>query len=271
MKQQLMVFGDVYNESAARAQADLEKSGAFGWAAKAKLWDRPKDADIALVSSEKRHEPLWHIKASRHVAFEVKCAYTVKASNAHALHTTLLGQTFDIPASRTLTLEATEHCDKRVELSEFINGMHKNSGGKSPAEYVAKYSASAVEHTNDLVTIDPEVTAAVVAQDIKVRLMEPVAATHILHDELVIHELLLYYRPVYAFEYAWRDKKGVVEIDALTGGVNREGNMLASTARGMMTRENLFDVGAEVANALVPGGGVLVKLVNVATKGSGAA
>lgn len=266
MKQQLMVFGDVYNESAARAQADLEKTGAFGWAAKAKLWDRPKDADITLVSFEKRYEPLWNIKASRHVTFEVKCQYTVKTTHPNALRTTVLGQTLDIPANRTLTLEALEHCDKHVELSEFVNGMHKNSGGKSPAEYVAKYEASAVEQTDGLITLPPEVTAAMVAQDIKLRLMERVEATHILDDVLAIHELLLYYRPVYAFEYAWRDKKGVVEIDALTGGVNREGNMLASTARSMMTRENLFDVGAEVANALVPGGGVLVKLVNAATK-----
>ena len=66
---------------------------------------------------------------------------------------------------------------------------------------------------------------------------------------------LLYYRPVYAFEYAWRDKRGVVEIDALTGNVNKEGSMLVSKARDLMTRETLLDIGAELANSLVPGGG----------------
>jgi hypothetical protein len=34
----------------------------------------------------------------------------------------------------------------------------------------------------------------------------------------------------------------------------------------MMTRDTLVDIGAELANALVPGGGVIVKLVGVATK-----
>ncbi len=268
MKQQIILFTDVYNESASRSQADAERANAFGWAAKAKIWDRPKEADITLVSSEKRYEPFWNIKASRHVKFEYKTSYTIHAKNPFALRTTVLGQTLEIPATKAIALSAMEYCENRVELSEFFNGLKKSGASKSPVEYVAKYKSEPVDDTNDLTVIPPEVTAAVIAQEIKKRLMEPVDAASILEDDLVVHELLLYYRPVYAFEFAWRGKRGVVEIDALTGNVNREGNMLASMAKGMMTRETLFDVGAELANALVPGGGVVVKLVGAATKDS---
>ncbi len=269
MKQQLMVFADVYNEPAARSQADVEKAGAFGWAAKAKIWDRPKDADITLVSSEKRFEPFWNIKASRQVKFEFKTTYTIKTTHTNALNTTILGQTLDIPASRALVLSGMEYCEKRVELSEFFTGLRKVNSSKTPAEYVAKYNSQVAENEADLALIPPEVTAALVVQEIRKRLMEPVDAANIISDELAVQELLLYYRPVYAFEYAWRDKRGVVEIDALTGNVNREGSMLANMTKGVMTRENLFDVGAELANALIPGGGVVVKLVNAATKPTG--
>lgn len=270
MKQQLMVFPDIYSEPAARSQADAEKASAFGWAAKAKIWDRPKDADITLVSSEKRFEPFWNIKASREIKFEFKTTYAIKPANPNALTTTVMGQTLDFPVSKTVVLSGMEYCEKRVELSEFFHGLKTTSLNKTPAEYVAKYNSLVSENETDLALIPPEITAALIAQEIRKRLMEPVDATNIISDELAVHELLLYYRPVYAFEYAWRDKRGVVEIDALTGNVNREGNMLASMAKSMMTRENLFDVGAELASALIPGGSVIVKLVNVATKPVGA-
>lgn len=260
-----MVFSDVYNESAARSQADVEKTGAFGWAAKAKIWDRPKESDVTLVSSEKRYEPFWNIKASRHVKFEVKTAYTIKASNQYALSTTLLGSKLDVPSNRSMALHAIEYCEKRVELSEFFDGFKKTTANKTPPEYVAKYHFQPVDDEIGMTLLTPEVTAAYIAQEIKKRLMEPVDAATIVDDALELHELLLYYRPVYAFEYAWRDKRGVVEIDALTGNVNKEGMMLVNTARGFMTRDILLDIGAELANALVPGGGVLIKLVGAAT------
>lgn len=266
MKQQILVFNDVYHEPASRSQADAEKVNAFGWAAKAKIWDRPKEADITLVSSEKRYEPFWNIKASRHVKFEYQATYTIQPKNPFALRTTLLDKTIELPSTKAIVLSAVEYCENRVELSEFFNGLKKSNANKSPVEYVAKYKSEAVDDTDGLTVIPPEVTAALIAQEVKKRLMEPVDAATICDDDLAIHELLLYYRPVYAFEYAWRDKRGVVEIDALTGHVNREGSMLASMAKGMMTRDNLFDVGAELANALIPGGGVVVKLVSAATK-----
>jgi hypothetical protein len=266
MKQQILVFNDVYNESAARSQADVEKTGAFGLAAKVKLWDRPKEADVTLVSSEKRFEPFWNIKAGRQLKFDVKTTYTVKASNPYALSTTVLDQRLDIPVNRNVVLTALEYCEKRVELSEYFPGFKKSSANKTPPEYVAKFNYQPLTDEAGLMLIPPEVSAVFIAQEIKKRLMEPVEAATMHEDALELHELLLYYRPVYAFEYAWRDKRGVVEIDALTGNVNKEGMMLVNKARGMMTRDTLVDIGAELANALVPGGGVIVKLVGVATK-----
>jgi hypothetical protein len=96
--------------------------------------------------------------------------------------------------------------------------------------------------------------------------MEPIQADEMLDDILQISSLTLYYRPVYAFEFGWRDKRGIVEIDALNGSVNREGCIFGGMAKKLATRDALFDMGAEVANLILPGGSVVVKLVDKATK-----
>lgn len=268
MEQEILTFADVYNEPAARAQAEKEKAGAFGWMALAKVWDRPKETDISLVSSEKRYEPFWRVRAARHTRFQVKTDYTLQAVSPHALKVSLLDRDLEFRPGGQLLVSALEHCEKHTELSEFFDGLLKHKGAKTPSEYVAAYQERASPYLDGsgLNLLPPDITAALIVQKVKARLMEPVAAHVILDDELLIGGLTLYYRPVYAFEFAWRDKRGVVEIDALTGSVNREGSMLSSMARQMVTREVLFDVGAELASSLVPGGGVVVKLVGAATK-----
>jgi len=54
----------------------------------------------------------------------------------------------------------------------------------------------------------------------------------------------LYYRPVWAFEYHWapRDRRGVVEIDALTGLTRQGQSLLPSGLKKMMSRDMLFDI-----------------------------
>jgi hypothetical protein len=52
----------------------------------------------------------------------------------------------------------------------------------------------------------------------------------------------------------------------LNGSINREGSIFGGMAKKLATRDALFDMGAEVANLIVPGGSVIVKLVDKATK-----
>ena len=81
-----------------------------------------------------------------------------------------------------------------------------------------------------------------------------------------IESLALFYRPVYAFQFVWKDKTGVIEIDGLSGRINKEGDMLGGAVRALGNRDALFDLGADFAGLVVPGGTIVVKLIDKLSK-----
>jgi hypothetical protein len=266
MEKAIYVFEDVYQEPAARSQAESEKVNAFGWATKLKLWDRPKETDIQLLSSEKRFEPFWNIAAERSSTFEKKAEYSIPIVSQYAQSIRVLDKVFELDSKKKLVLEGVESCFKHVAITEYFDGLKRQVSEKSLAGYATKFQKHELGVDEVLNLMPPEHNAAYLIQQVKVRLMEPIQADEMLDDTLQITSLTLYYRPVYAFEFGWREKRGVVEIDALTGSVNREGSIFGGMAKKLVTRDSLFDLGAEMANLIVPGGSVVVKLVANATK-----
>jgi hypothetical protein len=78
-----------------------------------------------------------------------------------------------------------------------------------------------------------------------------------------VEALELNFRPVYAFEYEWaaKGKRVVLEFDALTGEMHSGGKKLSHQIKSVLTRDLLFDVTADAAGMLVPGGSIAIKLV----------
>lgn len=58
---------------------------------------------------------------------------------------------------------------------------------------------------------------------------------------------------------------GVIEVDGLTGEVIENGQWFRDKLQAITTREMLFDMGSELAGALVPGGGAAVKVIEIIT------
>jgi hypothetical protein len=86
----------------------------------------------------------------------------------------------------------------------------------------------------------------------------------VIHEERVdVEAIELNFRPVYAFEYEWatKGKRVVLEFDALTGEMHSGGKKLSDQIKSIITRDLLFDVTADAAGMLVPGGSIAVKLV----------
>ena len=77
----------------------------------------------------------------------------------------------------------------------------------------------------------------------------------------------LYYRPVWAFEFAWKDKHGVIEVDSISGET-KSGKGMMSQMKGMLSRDLLFDIGADTVGLFVPGGSIAVKLAKAAIDSS---
>ena len=53
----------------------------------------------------------------------------------------------------------------------------------------------------------------------------------------------------------------MIEFNALTGEISGGGKKLKEQFKGMLTQELLFDITADAAGMLVPGGSIAVKLV----------
>lgn len=266
MEERLCVFDDVYMESSARSFADKERLQAFGMLARVKVWDRPKDSDISLHSTEKRYEPFWHIKAVRTTRYDKKANYSIPLGNTHIQSVSLLNQECVPDASQMLKLQGMEHCRSVLELSEYFDGMARDCPARALADYVSRYVHNEVQASHEPHFIVPSVTAQFLVQEMKSRLMKPLAADEIHEDVLEIESITLFYRPTYAFDFLWKGKHGVIEIDGLNGHVNREGRMLSNMMRSLGSRDTLFDLGVEIANTLVPGGGVLLRMVDKLAK-----
>lgn len=96
-------------------------------------------------------------------------------------------------------------------------------------------------------------------------MLRPLQADVVTEEALALELTDLYYRPVWAFEFAWaaKGRTGVIEIDAVTGQV-RNAPSLTSGLTKVVSRDALFDIGADTVGLLVPGGSIAVKVARVA-------
>jgi hypothetical protein len=62
----------------------------------------------------------------------------------------------------------------------------------------------------------------------------------------------------------FQGKHVVLEFDALTGEILGHGQKMGHQVKGLLSRDVLFDVTADAAGMLVPGGSIAVKLVKAA-------
>jgi hypothetical protein len=113
--------------------------------------------------------------------------------------------------------------------------------------------------------VPPEQRASYVVRQLLTGMLKPLQAD-VVHEETITFEQIdLYFRPWWAFEFHWKvkDKKGVVEMDAVTGELRNSPALMARLSR-TVTRESLFDIGADTVGLLVPGGSIAVKVAKLA-------
>ncbi|NYT06628.1 MAG: hypothetical protein GKC04_09755, partial [Methanomicrobiales archaeon] len=114
----------------------------------------------------------------------------------------------------------------------------------------------------DVIVVPAKVKASSLTRSIVAEMLHPVEADSITVEEIRVQALHLYFRPVYAFEYAWpsKQKTAVLELDAATREVRHGGVTLRQKMQEVFSEHDLFDIGADVIDLLVPGGGIALKL-----------
>jgi len=269
----IFVFDDVYPLSAATEQASKKKLNAFGLAAKLNPFKRPKDETVLLTKHVQRYEPFWHVSTNRAVDFSREINYPVEIGNSYATKVVVNGNEFPIAeknGKRSINISAVEYCHRKIDYQDNIDGLGRESKKGVLENFLRKYKFQEHESIQLQEAIPLKVSVATLLQKINQTLSsEAINAHEIQQDFIAIEKAHLYYRPVFAFEFAWttEDKVGVIEVDGLTGEVIENGQWFKDKMETILTREMLFEASAEIAGVIVPGGGLAVKVVERMTSG----
>jgi hypothetical protein len=229
---------------------------------------RPKPEDIHMVSFESRLEAFWLISVFVHSLYERNSTYNVAVSGKEVHHVTTLGQDLPVTVSSkggaNFSLPGVEHCVEESRQSYTFDG----SGLKTDMSKYQSFAKSEIPDLEqfappDVLVVPPTAHASTVVRTVLADVIKPIQA-QVIHEERVNVEALdINFRPVYAFEYEWtiKGKRVVLEFDGLTGEVRTGGKKMNNQIKGMITRDLIFDVTADAAGLIVPGGSIAVKLV----------
>ena len=266
----ILYFEEVYPSRAAEEQAEKSKLAAFGTLARLNPLNRPKADTVKLSKWELRYEPFWHLVARREVDYVHEAVYAVQITNPHARKVEIAGTGFEIiPANGKPRVDVAlqEHCHRKIDAVVHQDGLKRNLKPAKLQAYIDRYKAAERTQLDVDGTIPPQLPFNAAVQIVKARLAaEPIDAHSIQGDAVEFTTAHLYFRPVFAFEYSWNQKLGVIEIDGLTGEVVENGEWFRDKVDIVISREMMFELGAEVASAVVPGSGYAVKLLNKVTQ-----
>jgi len=267
--QHIFILEDRLTPDDIRQRAMDRRTGAFG-SGLGNLLQRPKADDIEFVNSQHRLEPFWHVGGQALYVYERGHEYTVPASGAEVREVAVHGESHPVTtvAGRAaFVLHATEHCREEVREEMYIDGV---SGAPvtdatsiigGPRHEEAELGTAG----DNTVVVPPAHHASSLVRQLLASMLKPVQADAITEESMTLDHIDLYYRPWWAFEFHWKpkDKRGVVEIDALTGQM-RQGQALMPKVQRMVSRDVLFDIGADTVGLLVPGGSIAVKVARLA-------
>ena len=269
-EQHIFVLDDRLAADDIRQRAMDRRTSAFG-SGLGNLLQRPKADDIELAGSQHRLEPFWHVGGRALYVYDRARDYTVTTSGAEVREITVAGETRPVQVSAgrgSFVVPTIEHCRDEFREDLYIDGV---SG--VPVPDAATLLGGAKREVTDLVTaaqsntvvVPPTQHASSLVRQLLASMLKPVQADTISEESMTLEHIDLYYRPWWAFEFLWKpkDKRGVVEIDAVTGQM-RPGQALLPKLQRMVSRDVLFDIGADTVGLLVPGGGIAVKVARLA-------
>ena len=276
------IFEPVYDISAATEQANKKKLDAFGMMAKFNILNKPKDEAVHAARSELRYEPFWFIDSNRIVDYKLLLERKLEVDDEYANSILIDGKTYEIfedskksfvsNDKRYSTLNVQYNCNREIKYKTYIDGLGRNIKSEN-YEKLFKNSNYKFKEVEDLTNIDniinPTFSFSSAIEEMKNSLLrEKIISHEILTDDAIADKIYLFFKPVYAFEFIWsnENKVGIIEIDGLNGEISEKGVWLKDRVSKVMTRDMFFDIGGEIANGMVPSGGVVVKMIDKMTK-----
>ena len=267
---------DVAQQQAVDKRISIVAGGLSG------LFSRPKPEEIDLAYAEFRYEAFWHVIATVRYVFERNKTYSVPVTGAEVHKVTLFGQEFEVVTpqpqqsqqsptgflqqigqqigiagnvTRTFSVPAIEYCIDENRQERFLE-VAAGQAVQNGADYVKKDKAEltdfAVLSAGGALVAPPQMTASKVLRTLLATMTKQIQADKVLEEGTSVETCDLYFRPVYAFELAWRakNKTAVAEFDGVTGAMIN-GKVIRSGG-AMLAPEALFDINADNIASLFP-------------------
>lgn len=264
--QRILVFSDQISFEDAKKKAWEKKVSAFGAINQVtSLFSRPKDDDFELTYSEHRYQPFWHVAARAKYVYDRSSDYQIASSDSHVKAVTYQKTKFEVTNGH-FHFSVVEHCVQEESEEVFVEGV---SGKVNPAlkAYVS-LSPIVVKTTlektigTDAIIVPPQSRVSGIMRDSLAKMIKGIQADTIHEESVEVTCVDLYYHPIYAFQYTWKSKgkDAILEVDGLTGDIGTGSRVFSEYMGKVLDPNFLFDVGADAAGLLIPGGSIAVKV-----------
>ena len=263
--QRIFLFANQLTPQVAEFKAWEKKIVAFDAISKfGSFLTHPKDDNFELIYKEHRYQPFWHIVAQAQYIYDRNTEYQVKTGGAEVKSVSYLTKKYEATAGH-INISVTEHCLQEEEVEVFIDAV---TGKNQPElanylpfcpEQIAKKLEKKVP--KDSILVPPQMRASAIIRDILSKMIRGIQADKIQEETIKVPTVDLYYHPIYAFQYRWKSKgkEGIVEIDALTSAVKGGNRVFREYLGKALDTDFLFDLGADAAGLLFPGGSIVIK------------
>ena len=264
--QRILLFADQVSAEDAKQLSWEKKTSAFDALSKmTSFLSRPKDDDFELLYSEHRYQPFWHVIAKARYVYDRTAQYQI-APNGSEVKSVTLEKTDYVVTNGHLHVSVMEHCSQDEQDEVYVDGV---TGKNNPdlASYLSLSPKVATEKLEKLITkgsivVPPQARVSAIMRDALSKMIKGIQADKILEEQVEVECVDLYYRPVYAFQYKWKSKNkiAIVEIDGVTGAVGSGNRTFNEYLGKVLDKDFLFDLGADAAGMLIPGGNIAVKV-----------
>ena len=263
--QRILLLKDRLSPAQAKDVAWQKKLGAFDTLAKmTSFLSKPKDEDFSLTYTEHRYEPFWHVVAKATYEYTRNTNYQIPASGKEVKSVTLHETKYDV-LNGHIHVPVLEYCLQEEREEKILDGITgkdapllKQYLSMSPTEVTGQLKD---EVDADAILIPPQARISAIMRDSLSKMITGIQADTILKEEVEVSVIDLYYRPIYAFKYAWasKQKEAIIEVDGITGEFRAGTRVFAEYLGKVLDQAFLFDIGAEAVGMFVPGGGIAIK------------
>ncbi len=264
--QRILLFSPQLNGTEAQEKAWQKKTIAFDTLSKVSSFlSPPKDEDFELTYQEYRYQPFWHVIAKAHYKYDRTNQYQVPTSAKEVERLTINQADHEVIQGH-IHLSVVEHCVQEEQDEVFVDGL---SGKTEPN--LKKYLSHTFEQVktkletkipSEAILVPPHARVSAIMRDSLSKMIKGIQADTILEEIVEVPYIDLYYHPVYAFQYLWKSKQkeAIVEVDGLTGQIVAGDRTFSEYLGKVLDTNFLFDLGADAAGMLIPGGSIAVKV-----------